>query len=158
MPILYYIEPRKESHWTRKEKEATRIERLWYPQPKLGDNIYGDPKIRERIAKLLEYGYRTGEIYEWFLCRSKNLRASTNTVEANVIWEDIKSVYKNRCAYCGVRTMKLQKDHVIPISKYGSDTMGNIVPACGTCNKKKHAKKLLDWSEFNKLQLHLLGF
>ena len=34
----------------------------------------------------------------------------------------------------------LTKDHVIPISRGGSDAIDNIVGACLTCNKRKHRK------------------
>ena len=42
---------------------------------------------------------------------------------------------------------KLTLDHVIPLSKGGSDTKDNLVPACAHCNCSKRAK---DPEEFNK--------
>ena len=145
------------SHWGRKYAEATRVSRLWYPRPKLRENTSGNPVIAERIYRLLEYGYTVRELVNWFRLNHKNIRASTNTAEANAIWADIKACYNFRCAYCGKRT-HLARDHIIPISRSGSDSMDNIVPACKTCNSSKHAKALLDWNKFRHLQLHLLGF
>jgi len=46
--------------------------------------------------------------------------------------------YDNRCAYCGKQFEQLEQDHVIPLSKEGNHTKSNIVPACGSCNAKKH--------------------
>lgn len=49
------------------------------------------------------------------------------------------------CAYCGVEfsdSIHPTQDHVIPLSKGGTHTFLNIVPACGTCNGRKGAKLL----------------
>lgn len=48
------------------------------------------------------------------------------------------------CAYCGALAKHL--DHVHPLSKGGSDTESNIVPACQRCNLSKGAKTLAEWS------------
>lgn len=53
-------------------------------------------------------------------------------------WQAIKRLYKHRCAYCDTRGVKLTQDHVIPLSKGGGTIALNIVPACGSCNSKKH--------------------
>lgn len=52
------------------------------------------------------------------------------------------------CCYCPARATHL--DHVVPLSKGGSDTESNIVPACAKCNLSKGAKSLADWAEVEK--------
>lgn len=43
------------------------------------------------------------------------------------------------CQYCGKKcsNKELTIDHVIPISKQGPETWGNVVAACRSCNQKK---------------------
>ena len=53
-------------------------------------------------------------------------------------WEEIKLRYKHKCAYCGAKE-DLTMDHVTPISKGGSHSADNVVPACKTCNCSKQA-------------------
>jgi 5-methylcytosine-specific restriction endonuclease McrA len=53
-------------------------------------------------------------------------------------WQEIKQVWRYRCAYCGKKTAILTRDHIIPLSKGGNHTVSNIVPACGSCNSRKH--------------------
>jgi 5-methylcytosine-specific restriction endonuclease McrA len=54
-------------------------------------------------------------------------------------WEEIKGAYGYRCVYCGRKMQRLTQDHLTPISKKGSHTVPNVVPACGPCNSKKRA-------------------
>lgn len=56
----------------------------------------------------------------------------------NVDWGILKTLFHNRCAVCGLRK-PLTKDHIIPLSKGGTDNIGNIQPMCRNCNSKKNA-------------------
>lgn len=48
------------------------------------------------------------------------------------------------CAYCGdvFSEEKLSKDHIMPVSRGGSDGWMNVVTACYDCNQKKADKTL----------------
>ena len=56
-------------------------------------------------------------------------------------WEDIQAAYKYRCIYCGQKA-KLTQDHITPLSKGGSHTKANVVPACRPCNTRKKDRAL----------------
>ena len=59
-------------------------------------------------------------------------------------WQAIQEAYKYCCAYCGKQVLDgLTQDHIIPLSKGGSHTYTNIVPACRSCNSKKGVKNPL---------------
>ena len=51
-------------------------------------------------------------------------------------WEQLKQQYHNQCAYCDA-TVSLTQDHIVPLSKGGSHTLTNILPACQSCNSRK---------------------
>jgi len=55
-------------------------------------------------------------------------------------WSAILNLYGHKCAYCGTTNHRLTRDHVIPISRGGRDESSNVVPACRSCNSRKHAK------------------
>lgn len=44
-----------------------------------------------------------------------------------------------RCLSCGIHSssVKLQRDHIVPLSKGGSSGIDNIQPLCPKCNKSK---------------------
>jgi len=59
------------------------------------------------------------------------------------------------CYYCQAKFLpdELTMDHVVPLSRGGRSTKGNIVPCCKACNNKK---KYLTPAEIvlNKLKQH----
>ncbi|MFE4367961.1 MULTISPECIES: HNH endonuclease [unclassified Streptomyces] len=53
-------------------------------------------------------------------------------------------MWRWRCAYCPDGRAE-HLDHVVPLSKGGTDTADNMVPACAKCNLSKGAKTLMEW-------------
>ncbi|MGA5131020.1 HNH endonuclease [Streptomyces blastmyceticus] len=49
------------------------------------------------------------------------------------------------CAYCGEKSQSLHQEHIIPISRGGDDSIGNLVPACPDCNLAKGDRTLMEW-------------
>jgi 5-methylcytosine-specific restriction endonuclease McrA len=76
--------------------------------------------------------------------RARKMNASGSHTLAE--WIARVRLYRWRCAYCRKRvTLKtLTQDHMIPLSKGGSDFASNLVPACRSCNSRKNAK--LNWN------------
>ena len=50
-----------------------------------------------------------------------------------------------QCQYCGARGIKLECDHVHPVSRGGSHDDSNLVTACVGCNRSKRAKTVAEW-------------
>jgi len=59
-------------------------------------------------------------------------------------WLRLLNRHNGTCAYCQVRPAT-QRDHVLPIKLGGTSYIGNILPACATCNGSKGGKLLIDW-------------
>lgn len=52
-------------------------------------------------------------------------------------WIELCEVYGNVCLCCR-RAESLEVDHVIPLSRGGSNSIANIQPLCRSCNRKKY--------------------
>ena len=56
-------------------------------------------------------------------------------------WKQVLRDYHGRCAHCNGTAdyefgIYLTEDHIIPISKGGSDAIDNIRPLCNKCNPR----------------------
>jgi len=57
---------------------------------------------------------------------------------------------KGCCYYCGkpVSPKALTMDHIVPISRGGKSTKGNVVTACKTCNTAKKQLLPMEWEDY----------
>lgn len=59
---------------------------------------------------------------------------------------------KNKCYYCNKKMgIKRTIEHIIPLSRGGSNDMSNIVLACSHCNLTKHNRLPHEWSQGGRL-------
>ena len=80
---------------------------------------------------------------------SKRRKARLLEVEINDFtlseWRVIKQEFGYKCAYCGQSNIKLEQEHIKPLSKGGDNTARNIIPSCRQCNQSKYNKDFFDW-------------
>jgi 5-methylcytosine-specific restriction endonuclease McrA len=62
----------------------------------------------------------------------------------------IAKCYGKPCFFCG--TPSDTHEHLIPISRGGDHSEGNIVPACMQCNQTKNRRLLIEWRRFNMVK------
>jgi 5-methylcytosine-specific restriction endonuclease McrA len=77
-----------------------------------------------------------------YCARKRGAKGRLTTKE----WRAIQESYGGRCAYCG--DPGSTQDHVVPISRGGTHTADNVVPACGSCNSQKRNKMILKKGQF----------
>ena len=54
-------------------------------------------------------------------------------------WAARQDYHGRKCIYCGSED-NLSKEHLIPLSRGGSEWPANLAPSCMTCNNRKYTK------------------
>lgn len=75
--------------------------------------------------------------------KRRALKLGSNTSFTEQQWIDLCNKYGNRCLCCGKKA-KLTRDHVVPLTRGGSNDISNIQPLCMKCNHKK-LTKIIDY-------------
>lgn len=102
--------------------------------------------------------YVRGEIERFFEIRDGYWRPSSGHVEDpksrrmnNTEWMTLRRFILSRdnytCTYCGRKMpdVKIECDHIIPLSRGGSNDPENLTAACFECNSSKRGKLLEEW-------------
>lgn len=65
-----------------------------------------------------------------------------------ILNKELRKIYSSPCFKCG-STENQSLDHIIPISRGGNHSVGNIMTLCFSCNASKNAKLLVEWRNQN---------
>lgn len=76
--------------------------------------------------------------------RRRALKLAAEGSHTEEEWQELKAFYNYRCLCCGKQEpeITLTRDHVIPLTQGGSDSIDNIQPLCARCNSKKTNKHI----------------
>lgn len=108
---------------------------------KLNKERSGDkhPGWKGGISKTKEYKAR-----HFILSHRKrrNLKLNAGGFHTEEQWNFLKEKYFFTCPRCKriEPEIVLHRDHILPLSKGGSDNIENIQPLCKSCNSWKHCK------------------
>lgn len=86
-----------------------------------------------------------GSEYHTAAAHRRRARALAGGSYSTADWTRLVNRFQGRCAYCHERPDVLHVEHVVPLSRGGTNTIGNLLPACRSCNLSKGAKLLVEW-------------
>jgi 5-methylcytosine-specific restriction endonuclease McrA len=69
-----------------------------------------------------------------------------------ILDRELRRIYSSPCFMCGCKENQ-SLDHIVPISRGGSHSVGNIMTLCLQCNMSKHARTIAEW----KHSMNMLG-
>lgn len=105
---------------------------------------YYEQYREEVIARSKEWAENNLEKVKRFKANnSRKRRAAKHASSGNFTvkaFEELCKRYGNKCLSCSSTGVALEADHVVPLTRGGSDDIDNIQPLCGTRNRSKSVK------------------
>lgn len=161
----------REYHVTHKEQHnaSMRNRRALDPQKHRDENKQWKLNNPEKAQQMNRDGYqrnREARLQHSRVYRKNNpesarlashrRKALRRNAQGRVTAQDIRTMKKaqrSRCYYCKAKFVndKYHVDHVIPLSRGGSNSPENLVLACPSCNLSKHNKMPHEWTRGGRL-------
>lgn len=76
--------------------------------------------------------------------RRARIKGNGRFVVTSRDWLRLVNRYHGCCFYCGA-SGRMSMDHVVPLSRGGVHSIGNLVPACVACNSSKRTRTIVEW-------------
>lgn len=111
---------------------------------------YQRPDVIERVHAYSNLPHRREIRRKQYALKSRNRRAKERESKGAHTVQDIQKQYdrqKGECYYCGQKVgSTYHVDHIIPISRGGSNGTENLVISCPRCNMSKNDKLPHEWA------------
>lgn len=106
-------------------------------------------KNRQVVNEKQRQRKRNQPEYYTNLANVRRARKQANGV-FKILERELKAIRRQPCFYCNQLTKRMTLDHIIPISKGGRHSIGNLLPSCLPCNASKGNKLLIDYLQYRK--------
>lgn len=128
----------------RENQKAWEIKNRDHRRRYMVDHYATHPERHREYSRKHYYKHREQE-----RARGHNARAKRAAIKGRYRARDIRILYirqKGKCAYCDCElNRKFHIDHIVPLSRGGSNYRSNLALACAHCNLSKHDKLVSEW-------------
>lgn len=107
--------------------------------------------LENRVAEREKSARYLAKNKEWNAEKSQKRRAKLRDVGVFLVTNfEMKKLYESECIACG-SAENITIDHIIPISRGGRHSIGNLQSLCLSCNSSKHNKTMTEWMQSKKM-------
>jgi len=104
----------------------------------------------KRLQKFAPIGSMVQELVKFDTQAIQNPEVSGSEYQQGTLYgyecrEYLLEKWNRQCAYCGIKDVQLEIEHIQPKSKGGSNRISNLSLACHKCNQRKGKKDIKDF-------------
>ncbi len=136
--------PRKPEQARAKKRryEAAHPDRVRQQQRRTWLRRYNAPGVKKQIqARQKQWRDANPHIVKEMVHRRRARKQNAGGSYTAQQWLDLCAYYDQRCLCCGLQEV-LTVDHIVPLSRGGSNDISNIQPLCRACNSAKYDRTI----------------
>ncbi|MEH1853724.1 MAG: RNA-guided endonuclease IscB [Nostoc sp.] len=142
----------------RKPRFLNRTRPEGWLAPSLRSRVENIKTLVEKLGKLSRVEAISQELvrFDMQLIRNPNIEGNEyqqGTQEGYETREYLLEKWGRQCAYCGVKDVPFQVEHIHPRAKGGSNSITNLTLSCEKCNTKKGTKDIKDFLKLDPSKL-----
>ena len=144
-------EIRRDYYLENKQKEIARVSK-WHKtteKGKINRSLYSNSAAKSKPRPYIPVHLQDEKTKERLRAKATKKRikrrAYWRMAEKNEVSNaEIKKLLSSACIYCG-SSKRITIDHIIPLARGGRHSIGNLAPACHSCNSRKSARFITEW-------------
>lgn len=137
--VRKYMKTANKNSWQKQKQDKDYL---------LKKQLYRQETREKRIERAKVWNKNNKLKYYNNIRVSKIKRKAELTGKTFVILErELKALYASSCAFCG-SIDGITMDHIIPVSRGGNHSIGNIQPLCKKCNSRKKARLVSEYKYY----------
>jgi hypothetical protein len=111
----------------------------------LKKTLYFQANSDKRTKTASEWNKKNKDRFAIHVANSKNKRKGVKTYK--ILDKEFRRLYSSCCSFCGSKN-KITMDHIIPISRGGNHSVGNLQPLCQSCNSSKNNRFISEYKYY----------
>ena len=145
------------SRWQNRSRKAPILTADGWQYQSFGQSSEGwiAPSLMSRVFNIHTWVSRLSKIYPITRLAVEHVKFDTQlmqnpeisgveyqqgTLFEAEVWEYLLEKFGRKCFYCGAKDVPLEKEHILPKAKGGTNRVSNLAVSCKPCNQEKGNK------------------